>query len=123
MEREIDERRAVPSGDVVAIVDGIVNDYEASGDMVLRVLAQEDRLPALKELADYGRTQHRQWLSQSFSPQLAGKSPEEAEWMLDGLMGALDLYVWKILRKDRGRSPPETARIMRSLVQGILDGQ
>jgi len=123
MEREIDERRIVPSGDIVAIVDGIVNDYEASGDMILRVLALEDRLPVLKELADYGRVQHREWLEQSFSPQLAGKTPAEVEWMLDSLMAALDLYVWKVLRKDRGRSPPETARIMRSLVKGILDGQ
>lgn len=123
MEREIDERRVVPSGDVAAIVDGIVNDYEAAGDMILRVLALEDRLPALKDLADYGRVQHRQWLSQSFAPQLAGKSPAEVEWMLDSLMAAVDLYVWKVLRKDRGRSPPETARIMRSLVKGILDGQ
>jgi len=123
MEREIDERRVVPSGDVAAIVDGIVNDYEAAGDMILRVLALEDRLPALKDLADYGRVQHRQWLSQSFAPQLAGKSPAEVEWILDSLMAAVDLYVWKVLRKDRGRSPPETARIMRSLVKGILDGQ
>ena len=123
MEREIDERRVVPSGDIVAIVDGIVNDYEAAGDMILRVLALEERLPVLKELADYGRKQHREWLQLSFSPQLAGKTPAEVEWLLDGLMGAVDLYVWKVLRKDRGRSPPETARIMRSLVKGILDGQ
>lgn len=123
MEREIDERRVVPSGDIVAIVDGIVNDYEAAGDMILRVLALEERLPVLKELADYGRRQHREWLEQSFSPQLAGKTPQEVEWLLDGLMAAVDLYVWKVLRKDRGLSPPETARIMRSLVKGILDGQ
>ena len=123
MEREIDERRVVPSGDIVAIVDGIINDYEAAGDMILRVLALEERLPVLKELADYGRKQHREWLEQSFSPQLAEKTPAEVEWLLDGLMAAVDLYVWKVLRKDRGLSPPETARIMRSLVKGILDGQ
>ena len=123
MEREIDERRVAPSGNIVAIVDGIVNDYEASGDMILKVLALEDRLPALKELADYGRAQHRQWLSQSFAPQLAGKAPTEVEWTLDSLMGAVDVYVWKVLRKDRGRSPPETAQIMCRLVKGILDGQ
>jgi len=123
MEREIDARRIAPSGDVVAIVDGIVHDYEVSGDMILRVLALEDRFPALKDLADYGRVQHRQWLEQSFAPQLAGKTPAEAEWILDSLMAAVDLYVWKVLRKDRGRSPPETARIMCNLVKGILDGQ
>lgn len=123
MEHEIDARRMVEPGDTVAIVDAIVNDYEASGEMVLRVLAQEDRLPALKDLADYGRNQHRIWLRQVFAPQLAGHKPAEQEWILDGLMGALDLYVWKVLRHDRGRSPPEVARIMRSLVKGIFDGQ
>ena len=123
MEREIDERRAVKPGDVVAIVDALVNDYEAGGEMVLRVLAQEDRLAPMKELADYGREQHRTWLKDAFAPQLAGLTPAEVAWKLDGLMAAVDLYVWKVLRQDRGRSPPEVARIMRGLVKGIIDGQ
>ena len=123
MEQEVDARRMVTPGDVVAIVDVIVNDYEASGEMVLRVLAQEDRLPALKDLTDYGRNQHRIWLRQVFAPQLAGRKPAEQDWILDGLMGALDVYVWKVLRQDRGRTPPEVARHMRLMVKGILDGQ
>jgi AcrR family transcriptional regulator len=123
MEREVDARRMVTPGDVVAIVDVIINDYEASAEMVLRVLAQEDRLPTLRELADYGRNQHRIWLREVFAPQLAGRKPAEQEWMLDGLMGALDIYVWKVLRQDRGRTPPEVAHYMRLMVKGILDGQ
>ena len=123
MEREVDARRMVTPGDVVAIVDVIVNDYEVSAEMVLRVLAQEDRLPALKDLADYGRNQHRIWLTEVFAPQLAGRKPTEKDSILDGLMGALDIYVWKVLRIDRGRTPPEIARYMRLMVKGILDGQ
>jgi AcrR family transcriptional regulator len=123
MEREIDARRAVAQGDISAAVDVIVNDYEATGKMVLRVMAQEDRLAVLKELTDYGRMQHRDWVEASFAPQLAGLKPAEREWRLDGLVTALDIYVWKVLRIDRARSPPEVARYMRNLVKGILDGQ
>jgi len=123
MELEVDARRMVKPGDVVAIVDVIVSDYEASAEMVLRILAQEDRLPALKDLADYGRNQHRIWLTDVFAPQLAGRTAAEKDWMLDGLMGAVDIYVWKVLRIDRGRTPPEVARFMRLMVKGILDGQ
>ncbi|MBU4061844.1 TetR/AcrR family transcriptional regulator [Hyphomonas sp.] len=123
MEREVEARRAVKPGDVVAAVDSIVNDYEAAADIMLRIMAQEDRLAVLKELTDYGRMQHRDWVEASFAPQLAGLKPAEREWRLDGLVTALDIYVWKVLRIDRARSPPEVARYMRNLVKGILDGQ
>ena len=123
MEREVQARRAVRPGDIVAAVDAIINDYEAAADIMLRIMAQEDRLAILKELTDYGRRQHREWVEASFAPQLKGLRPAEREWRLDGLVTSLDIYVWKILRIDRGRSPPEVARFMRNLVKGILDGQ
>lgn len=122
MQREVADRRAVKPGDVVAAVDAIVNDYEAAADIMLRIMAQEDRLPVLKEMTDFGRVQHRKWVAESFAPQLAGLKPAEREWRLDGLVTALDIYVWKVLRIDRGRSPPEVARFMRDLVKGILGG-
>ncbi len=123
MQREIEIRRAVKPGDVVAAVDAIVNDYEAAADIMLRILAQEDRLVHLKALTDFGRKHHRTWVAASFAPQLAGLKRAEREWRLDGLVTALDIYVWKVLRIDRGRSPPEVARFMRNLVNGILDGK
>lgn len=123
MEREVEARRTVKPGDVTAAVDAIVNDYEAAAGIMLRILAQEDRLPVLKELTDYGRKQHREWVELAFAPQLEGLKPAAREWTLDGLITALDIYVWKVLRIDRGRTPAEVARHMRNLVRGILEGR
>ena len=123
MEREVEARRTVKPGDVTAAVDAIVNDYEAAAGIMLRILAQEDRLPVLKELTDYGRKQHREWVEIAFAPQLEGLKPAAREWALDGLITALDIYVWKVLRIDRGRTPAEVARHMRNLVRGILEGR
>lgn len=120
---EVKARRTVEPGDITGAIAAVINDYEAAGPMMLRVLAQEDRLEILRAMTDVGRQEHRSWVSASFAPQLAGLTPAEREWRLDGLVTALDLYVWKVLRIDRERSPPEVARFMRNLVNGIIDGQ
>lgn len=123
LQRETNARRLVTPGDVTAAVDSVVNDYENGGRLVMRVLAQEDRLPAMKTFADFGRREHRAWITAVFAPQLKGMKPARRELVIDSLVTALDIYVWKVLRIDRGRSPPEVARVMRQFVQGILDGQ
>lgn len=123
MQIETDARRRVPPGDMEAAIEVIISDYEESGDIMLRILAQEDRLPALKELADFGRVQHRRWISETFSPQLSAMKPAARELAIDSLMTALDIYVWKVLRCDRGRSRKEVSQVMGQFVKSILAGQ
>jgi AcrR family transcriptional regulator len=123
LETETDTRRITEAGNVVAVVNAVVNDYEAVGDLILRVLSQEDRLPALKEFTDYGRGKHRAWIMEAFAPQLAAMKPARRALATDGLLAALDLYVWKVLRRDRNLSPPEVARVMRQFVNGVLGGE
>ena len=36
------------------------------------------------------------------------------------LIGATDVYLWQILRRDQGRSLKETEQIMRLLVDGAI---
>ena len=47
--------RSAPVGDVAAAVAVLVEHYELRGDRVLRLLAEEPRVPGLAELVDQGR--------------------------------------------------------------------
>jgi AcrR family transcriptional regulator len=117
---EVMEMRRVTPGDIDATISGVLTDYEITGDMVMRFLNQEDRIAAMKAVTDIGKAHHRLWVRESFAPYLEGLDAEQAAWRLDGLVVALDIYVWKLLRRDRGRSVDEVKRFMRQLVDAII---
>jgi AcrR family transcriptional regulator len=119
-EEEILRRRAVAPGDIDRAIAVIVEDYEITGDVVVRFLAQEDRIPAIRAITDFGRASHRRWCRQTFAPYFDGLSPDRAEWLNDGLVVALDIYVWKLLRRDRGRSAEDVRTFMKTLVLGMI---
>src|SRR5438552_1312834 len=58
---QIHARRGEALGDIGRSVDNLFEDYEETGDAVIRLLALEPRHPALKEFLDLGRSEHRQW--------------------------------------------------------------
>lgn len=119
-ETEVLQKRRVPPGDIDAIIDGTLADYEEAGDMVMRFLAQEERIPAMKAVTDYGRAHHRQMVEEHFAPFLEGLDERERTWRIDGLVVALDLYTWKLWRRDRGRSLEDMRQFMKQLVTAIL---
>ena len=45
----------------------------------LRFIAQEDRIPLIKENVEGGRQYHRDWVERIFAPQLGERSGEERE--------------------------------------------
>ncbi|MDB5452261.1 MAG: transcriptional regulator, TetR family [Caulobacteraceae bacterium] len=117
MGHEVRSRRASPPGDLATVVHGVVADYEASGDLILRMLSQEDRHPAVKRMTNIGRASHRAWLAQACAPWLDPARPER----LDALVVATDVYVWKLIRRDMGRSVAALEALMRRLVASALD--
>lgn len=118
--QEITGRRATPAGDAEKAAEHLAADYEAVGDFVMRFLAQEDRSPAVRKFTDHGRAHHRQWLTEVFAPQLARWSGAELTTHLDLLVAATDLYVWKLVRRDMGRSSKKYRAILRHLIAGAL---
>jgi len=113
-------RRAAAPGDIAAIARAIIDDYEAVGDMVMRSLAQEERFPALKAVTDRGRAYHRNWIETFFAPQLEGLAPAVRKQCLDALVAATDIYVWKLVRRDMGRSVQHVRGVMLHLIEGAL---
>src|SRR5688572_26599113 len=65
-------RSSAPPGDVRGAVRALYDSYEARGDANLRLMTQEDRIPALRRMVDAGRAWQRDWVARTFAPQLAG---------------------------------------------------
>lgn len=120
---EIGNRRTVVSGDVDAAIRAVIHDYEEVGDLVMRFLAQEPRIPIIKSYNDFGRLEHRTWVQKSFAPYLEGLSDPEREWRIDGIVMSLDIYVWQVLRRERNRTPEEVHLFMKQLVSGFIQPQ
>ncbi|MDB5448743.1 MAG: TetR/AcrR family transcriptional regulator [Phenylobacterium sp.] len=120
VEREVRSVRGAPRGDLRQAVENLCADYEATGDMILRLLAQEPRYPALTPLLDYGRAQHRGWVAEVAEPWLERLRPERREAALDALVTAMDVYVWKLARRDWGRSLEDTRDLVLRLATGAL---
>jgi AcrR family transcriptional regulator len=116
------DRGPLPVGDVDEIVDDLADHYERFGDRILWMLAQEEREPMLKNLADAGRIYHLQWCRQAFSPALAGLRGKVAERRLAQFVTVTDIYTWKLLRRDRGLSKPQTKLAMRELIEPLMKG-
>jgi len=114
------DRGPLPVGDPEKIVGDLVDHYERFGDRILWMLAQEEREPILKHLADAGRIYHLHWCRQAFSTTLAGLSGKNGERRLAQLVTATDIYVWKLLRRDRGLSKPQTKLAIRELIEPLM---
>jgi len=113
------DRTVLPVGDVEEIVGVLADHYEKFGDRVLRMLAQEDREPTLRMLTDLGRQFHLEWCKQAFAPALKGLRGARRERRIAQFVTATDVYVWKLLRRDRGLSRAQTKLAMRELLEPL----
>jgi AcrR family transcriptional regulator len=114
------DRGLVPAGDVKGIVDDLVDHYENYGNRLLRMLAQEEREPTLRQIADLGRVFHGEWCKQAFSASLKGLRGGKRERRLAQFVTCTDIYTWKLLRRDRGLSLKETKLAMQELLEPLM---
>jgi AcrR family transcriptional regulator len=116
-------RDRAPIGDVRAAVRVLYDSYDQDGDAVLRLLAQEERIPAVREMADAGRRWHRGWVERTLGPLLDGRSGAERERRLVALVVATDLLVWKLLRNEMELDRATAEQIVTEMVtasKGVL---
>jgi AcrR family transcriptional regulator len=120
-ERVSRQRDEAPTGDLRAAVRVLVDHYEAMGDRVLRLLAEEGRVAGLREIADQGRLLHREWCARVFAPALRGLVGVERRRRLAQLVAICDVYTWKLLRRDAGLSRRQTEIALVELLEPILE--
>lgn len=105
-------RRYTPEpGDVDGAVEALVEDYEITGDAVVRTLALEEKVATLRPLLQRGRDAHREWVETMF----------RAQELVPELVVATDVYTWKLLRRDQGLSRDETTAAILRIVQALLE--
>jgi AcrR family transcriptional regulator len=122
-ERVRRQRAQAPVGDATGAVRVLVDHYEAMGDRVLRLLAEEERAPGLREVTDRGRTLHREWCAEVFAPALDGRVGIERDRRLAQLVSICDVYTWKLLRRDAGLSRRQTELALVELLEPLLEGR
>jgi AcrR family transcriptional regulator len=121
-ERVSRQRAEAPVGDPVAAIRVLVEHYEAMGDGVLKMLAEEKRVAALGPIVNRGRALHRDWCSRVFGPVLEGLSGADHERRLAQLVAVCDVYTWKLLRRDSGLSRRQTELATVELLRPLLEG-
>jgi len=102
------DRETAPVGDVAQAVGVLVDHYEQFGHRVLRMLAAEERRPSLGPFVDVGRAYHREWCERVFAPALVGLRGARRERRIAQIVAVTDVYVWKLLRRDRELSLRQT---------------
>lgn len=102
-------------GDVPAAIDALFDIYETIGDVVIARLADERRMPALQPSLDEGRAGHRWAVAEMFAPYLQRDGP-----LHEMLCAVTDVYVWKILRRDRGLDRTTAQALMTTMAESLI---
>ena len=106
--------------DLELTLTNLVDHYEEYGDVALKILAEEPRIPAVAELAKSGRRFHRRWCAAVFAPTLDGLSGVTRDRRLAQLVAVCDVYMWKLLRRDGGLSRRQLELGLTELVTPLL---
>lgn len=123
-EVSVDSGRIAPApGNIRAILDILCAEYEAMYPAVMRTIAAVEQFPAADKILERGRNYHREWCALAFSPFLASPGTEAFEAKLTAFITATEIYLWKLLRKDMGKSVEEAKEVLRLLVEGIIAGE
>ena len=115
---EIAEERKAPPGDVTAAIRALFDHYERRGPSVLRLLAQET-ITGAPDLSA-GRHEHRRWIQEVFGPQLRQRPLGARESLVDQLVVATDVYMWKLLCVDRGLERGQAEARVRKMIKALL---
>jgi AcrR family transcriptional regulator len=109
-------RDRAPVGGVREAVRLLYSSYELQGDASLRLLAEEDRIPAIRAMTNAGRAWHRSWVERTFYPLLAGSRGAARERRVVALVVATDILVWKLLRREMGLDRAAAERIVIDMI-------
>jgi AcrR family transcriptional regulator len=113
------QRMAAPAGDIPAAVDNLLDHYDTTGASALRLLAQEDRVPQLRDIANRGREFHYAWVERTFAPFLEGRN--DYHRLRAQLIVLTDVYTWRLLHLDLGLDRSETKTAIIEMIQSVIN--
>jgi AcrR family transcriptional regulator len=117
------QRNDADPSDLGTVVAALVEHYERLGDRVLQILALEQTVPSVKQLADRGRQLHAEWCERMFGAALARRRGADRKRLLAQLVAICDVYTWFLLRKQCGLSRKETERALVEMLAPLVHGR
>lgn len=125
-ETERVERERVPHGNehagIEQAISTLIDHYENDGRVMLNILKQEGRSPTLAELTQRGRELHEKWVCTYCQDVLGDPTSPARPQRIAAAVAVSDLYIWKLLRLDRGMSRAAVEQVMLGLLRGIPSG-
>jgi AcrR family transcriptional regulator len=116
-----ESRGAPPEGDDPhAVAHAIARQYERWGELTDRTLRQEDASPALGEMAEIGRRNHRAWIESTFARRLDALPATERHALRARLVGVTGIELWQVLRRVEGLPVEEATRAVAELIEACL---
>jgi AcrR family transcriptional regulator len=112
-------RDSAPAGDAKRAVRILYDSYDRDGDAVLRLIAEEDRIPAVREMTDAGRAWHRGWVERTFPDIWDGITGTKRERRIAATVVATDLQVWRVLRREMRHPRQAAERIVVDMLIGL----
>ena len=113
------QRDQAPVGDIEGAVKNLMEHYEEWGETALRLLAQEERVPAFRAVTDAGRALHHEWVERTFAPLLAERTGTARQRLLAELIAICDVYFWKLLRRDLRLSREQTELALKEMILAL----
>jgi len=114
-------RQTARVGDLEDVIRVLYDNYDDQGEIGLRMIAQEDRIAAIRQDTDAGRRWQRRWVAETFEPFLANSAGPKARADLhDALIVACDIYTWRLLRLEMGHATADARRIVIGMISALV---
>lgn len=120
--RMVEFREEAPAGDHAGAIRNLIEHYEAAGERILHLLAEEDRFPTVRAMTDEGRKFHREWVERVFEPSLSARRGARREQLVVQLAAATDLLLFKLVRIDMGLSRGKAEAAIVGMVDALTGG-
>lgn len=114
------QRWSKPVESVADIVVLLINDYERTGDIIVRTLGQEARIPEFAAVLDRGRKGHREWIEDMFKAWLDELESRARTDRLAQLLVQTDVWIWHLFRRTQGHSAVKTRQLMTHAIERLL---
>jgi len=102
------------------VVANLVENYELSGRLMLKMLAEEATTPGVRDFLATGRKYHREWCMTVFSGSLTDLPRTDRDRRLAQLVAICDLRTWEILRIASGLSRQATELALSEMLAPLV---
>ena len=114
------QRGAAEPGDPAAAVTNLIDHYERSGALVLKMIAAQGASPALGAMVAGGAAYHRDWCARVFAASLTDLTRTARARRLAQITAVCDVRTWQLLRHDGSLSRAQTHTAILELLEPLL---